>query len=393
MAAAYRWEPIVDLPENFLQLTDGELDPLLEVWMDQRARLQGERELTAGYIKELHAALMRNQDTFTVLDQFERLSERPMEKGVYKSQPNNPRRPDGEMHEYCPPEHVAAEMDRMLALYRSHGAKNVPVEVEAAWLHHVFTQIHPFADGNGRVARSIASLVSLKGGWFPVVVDRDHRTTYIDALETADAGNLRFLVALLARAQRRVLLNVSQIAYEAKPPQTPGEAIAAVRDRLIAEGIAPREWDNAKDVAQSLSNHTFKRLEQVACTLTGEVARVSPGFHFSAEQVTADQNWIAEIADDMGHTSTHNWVACYKLGSEPGNSAGFYVFFMGPGRVFTGLLPVSAYSREGTRKPERAVRDIFLISYREPPEKALERFQPWLEQAITQGLNLWRAHL
>ncbi len=30
----------------------------------------GQRELTTGYVKELHAALLRNQDTYTVVDQF-----------------------------------------------------------------------------------------------------------------------------------------------------------------------------------------------------------------------------------------------------------------------------------------------------------------------------------
>ena len=51
--------------------------------------------------------------------------------------------------------------------------RGVPVEVEAAWLHHRFTQIHPYQDGNGRVARALASLLFIKAGWFPVVVTRD----------------------------------------------------------------------------------------------------------------------------------------------------------------------------------------------------------------------------
>jgi Fic family protein len=45
--------------------------------------------------------------------------------------------------------------------------------VQAAWLHHRFTQIHPFADGNGQVARAIASLVFIEAGWFPLILKRD----------------------------------------------------------------------------------------------------------------------------------------------------------------------------------------------------------------------------
>ena len=48
----------------------------------------------------------------------------------------NPHRPDGSVHEYCPPEqpeHVAAEMDRLINMHHAH-TEAVP-EVEAAWLH------------------------------------------------------------------------------------------------------------------------------------------------------------------------------------------------------------------------------------------------------------------
>jgi len=47
-------------------------------------------------------------------------------------------------------------MERLLELHQSH--MSVPPEVSAAWLHHRFTQIHPFQDGNGRIARAIADM-------------------------------------------------------------------------------------------------------------------------------------------------------------------------------------------------------------------------------------------
>ncbi|HEV3199170.1 MAG TPA: Fic family protein, partial [Bryobacteraceae bacterium] len=120
--------------------------------------VMGQRSLTTGYIKELHAALLRHQETVTVADQFGVLYEKEFHKGVYKTTPNNPRREDGSVYEYCPPEHVASEMDRLIAMHEAHMRREVPPEVETAWLHHRFTQIHPFEDGNGRVARAIASL-------------------------------------------------------------------------------------------------------------------------------------------------------------------------------------------------------------------------------------------
>src|SRR5258708_7883230 len=78
------------------------------------AYVREERSLSVGYIKELHAALLRHQETSTVVDQFGNQFERKIEKGQYKSLPNNPFQIDGAVHEYCPPEHVASEMDRMI---------------------------------------------------------------------------------------------------------------------------------------------------------------------------------------------------------------------------------------------------------------------------------------
>lgn len=105
--------------------------------------IKGDRVLSTGYIKQLHAALMRNQKTYTAVDQFGTVFEKELQKGAYMDAPNSPTRPDGSVHEYCPAEHVASEMDRLADLHSKHLTQGAPPEVEAAWLHHRFTQIHP----------------------------------------------------------------------------------------------------------------------------------------------------------------------------------------------------------------------------------------------------------
>ena len=200
------------LREEYIPSSATDRDPALvfDMIRDHAAAVDGlfdfvkqERRLSTSYIKELHSVLLAQQETASGRDIFGRRVEMPLAKGEYKRRPNNPVRPDGLVHEYCPPEQVASEMDRLLAMHREHRERMVPPEVEAAWLHHRFAQIHPFQDGNGRVARALATLVTIRAGWFPLVVTDAGRADYIDALEVADGGDLGPLVRLFSRIQRR----------------------------------------------------------------------------------------------------------------------------------------------------------------------------------------------
>ena len=142
------------------------------------------RRLSVSYIKELHSLITRNQDTSDVVDQFGNHKKTPLLKGRFKLLPNNPTRGDV-VYNYCPPEHVDAEMDSLTSIFNEELGDS-HVLVRAAFLHHAFVQIHPFQDGNGRMARLLASFVLIKEGLFPLAIDRDERTRYIVALEKAD---------------------------------------------------------------------------------------------------------------------------------------------------------------------------------------------------------------
>lgn len=200
------------LREELIPTAATDRDPALvfDMIQDHAAAVDGlfdfvrrERQLSTSYIKELHLLLLAHQETASGRDIFGRRVEMPLIRGDYKKRPNNPVRPDGLVHEYCPPEQVTSEMDRLLAMYLEHGDRGVPPEVEAAWLHHRFVQIHPFQDGNGRVARALATLVMIRAGWFPLVVTDFRRAEYIAALEMADAGDLRPMVRLFSGIQTR----------------------------------------------------------------------------------------------------------------------------------------------------------------------------------------------
>jgi Fic family protein len=93
---------------------------------------------------------------------------------------------------------VDSEIDNLLRMHDEHVAKSVPVDVEAAWFHHRFVQIHPFQDGNGRMARALASLIYNKAGYLPPVVTLKGKPDYLKALDIADLGDLKPFVDYLA---------------------------------------------------------------------------------------------------------------------------------------------------------------------------------------------------
>ena len=83
-----------------------------------------------------------------------------------------------------------------------------PVFTLAAWMHHQFEAIHPFADGNGRVGRLLLNLHFLKHNWPPVHILPPDRTSYLSSLEAAHAGDLVQLERFLAVAMGRSLLDL-----------------------------------------------------------------------------------------------------------------------------------------------------------------------------------------
>jgi Fic family protein len=75
----------------------------------------------------------------------------------------------------------------------------------AAWAHWAVTRIHPFRDGNGRVARLVQDYVLLRRHYLPVpLFAEDREGQYYDALEAADGGETRPLVELLSKNILRI---------------------------------------------------------------------------------------------------------------------------------------------------------------------------------------------
>ena len=84
--------------------------------------------------------------------------------------------------------------------------REVTPALEAAVIHSWLTIIHPFEDGNGRVARLLANIVLLKAGWPSLIIRHSDRLQYLDALGHSDeAGDVLPLFELFVKSIKRSL--------------------------------------------------------------------------------------------------------------------------------------------------------------------------------------------
>ena len=366
--------------------------------------VKGNRPLSTSYIKELHSLFTRHQPTVEAKDQLGRTVRVPLLRGDYKKQANNPTRLDGTVHAYCPPEHVAAEMDRLLEMHAEHG--DAAPEVEAAWLHHRFVQIHPFQDGNGRIARALATLIFIKANWLPLVVrDRD-RGDYLTALEAADEGQLRPLVTFFAKLQRKEFINALGVARDLDTRVRVEARIQTMKQKLAKRRMRLEwEWQTAIDKAARLYEVAAQRLNEVRAML--EDALSDDGdFEFSVDQEPNEgsrSHWfhtqIVSTAKDLDYyADTKHYRSWLRLVMRDGSQANLLISFHCLGYQFQGVLVCSAtwFQRVPTDEDSHEIKgasalsaEVFQINYKEPPDELEARFQIWLEVALERGLARW----
>lgn len=153
--------------------------------------------VTEHVVRELHAMLCRSQETYVVHTALGR-QERPLPKGEYKTFANNPTLASGRVHHYAPPDEVPSEMHRLVASMGSAAYEALHPVLQSAYVHYALAAIHPFADGNGRTARALASVPLYRDRRVPLMVLADERDAYLDALGEADGGNLGAFVSFVA---------------------------------------------------------------------------------------------------------------------------------------------------------------------------------------------------
>lgn len=143
--------------------------------------------LTETFIRQLHHTLLREDYTVYTSLPGGMQSSYVVHAGSYKTRPNSVITRYGDRFEYASPEETPALMNDLVNWYNEaeKSGKYTPIEL-AALFHYRYIRIHPFEDGNGRIARLMVNYILSRHGWPMIVVRNKDKQAYIEALHQSD---------------------------------------------------------------------------------------------------------------------------------------------------------------------------------------------------------------
>ena len=106
-------------PDNLPAIPQDHMSALGAIYVEVRSG----HSINRSTIRQLHQVIVAHQPTYRAMNQFGQWFDATLHGGAFKTMPNNPTRPDGIIHEYCPPIHVESELDNLLNWYADYCAQ------------------------------------------------------------------------------------------------------------------------------------------------------------------------------------------------------------------------------------------------------------------------------
>jgi hypothetical protein len=151
-------------------------------------------------------------------------------------------------------------------------------------------------------------------------------------------------------------------------------------------------------------------LDRLVEKLRADVGSLSPDFHFRVDSETNEghrrhyfKGQIIEVAKALDYFANisvyHDWC---RLILRTDDQSEILVSIHGIGYEYRGVLAASVgfYKRVETEEGERettrtssASDTVFQMNYMENPQDTRTRFEPWLREALTRAMEMWRTGL
>lgn len=320
-------------------------DELIDILDDHRGGLAmtmdlttGTRPLSLGWIKELHALLTRHQTHASGRVVDGQRTQIPLLRGAFKVQPNSPRRPDGLLHEHCPPEQVVSELE-------------------------------------------------------PERYERD--TLYSPALEQADQGDLRPLVELTARSMIRSLRDA--LASRPASPIGTQRAITAARSKIQARRAARDQRALVMERLHRLAGVVSAQLQDSAMTLFAAIPDLPLAFSCEENNPEFFQP-VRQLAEQGGYVPDFGepYIVCsWTLESTRTGEISIVLQPIGCpssgaaiANLMTELRPANTPRSPSAITGMAGVEPLLLAIDENVPEQVV-RMEIWLDVALGRALDPW----
>jgi Fic family protein len=142
-------------------------------------------EITEANIKRLHKALMKSPDQWSDSIHYD--------PGKYKILENVTTRSSGKIHHYKQPIEVSAAIydlikntNHRLSVLIADGNDDHILKIVTDFHFQFLNSIHPFGDGNGRIARIVMNIILLKSKYPPIFIKSINKLDYMNGFEAEE---------------------------------------------------------------------------------------------------------------------------------------------------------------------------------------------------------------
>jgi hypothetical protein len=186
------------------------------------------------------------------------------------------------------------EMHRLVSELSTDDFLGAHPVLQAAYAHYGLVQIHPFADGNGRVARALASVFLYRATSTPLLIFADLKPQYLEALRTADLGRPQAFVDFIAQRAIATMNLTSETVLDAAAPAA-AETLGRLGRLNFAFGNVP--WSTldgrAAAIRENIQTALQAYVDELSVPTSSEVEPVEfsldqPGVPIAAEDPYRD---------------------------------------------------------------------------------------------------------
>lgn len=259
--------------------------------------VKGDIPLTESFIRQLHEIILKKPYKKNAITPDGKKTQKTINVGVYKTTPNHVQTVTGEIFRFATPEETPAKMEELIAWYREKKEEpSIHPIVFAAEFHYRFILIHPFDDGNGRLARLLMNFILMQFGYPPAIIRTDDKENYFSALRQADAGILEPFVAYISE---NVIKSLELMLKGAKgerieDPDDVDKAITLLEYKLKSFGDKIVEIKSEKTLI-----HFLEKFFPLIVLDFIELNEKFEGFYVSKDYLITRYEWVEQY-DDSG---------------------------------------------------------------------------------------------